>query len=117
MKGYNSDYGGNNGFGNPINGDDYNRAGSSTVGEVDSVDIVVDIHDVPRESTPNSVTQNFKNGTLSSERYYGPNGEAYLDIDYTDHGNPKTHPKVPHEHDIWFDGDGNFHRGKDNGIR
>lgn len=20
------------------------------------------------------------------------------DIDYTDHGNPKEHPKVPHEH-------------------
>ena len=25
-------------------------------------------------------------------------GRAKKDIDYTDHGNPKDHPKVPHEH-------------------
>jgi hypothetical protein len=39
------------------------------------------------------------------ERYYNQEGMAYLDIDYTDHGNPKMHPNVPHEHDIRFNGD------------
>lgn len=29
---------------------------------------------------------------------YDKNGHAQKDIDYTDHGNPKEHPKVPHEH-------------------
>lgn len=29
---------------------------------------------------------------------YDKNGRAQKDIDYTDHGNPKEHPKVPHEH-------------------
>lgn len=42
------------------------------------------------------------NGNLNSERYYDDDGKAYLDIDYTNHGNPKTHPKVPHEHKITF---------------
>ena len=28
------------------------------------------------------------------------------DIDYTDHGNPKEHPKVPHEH-TWDGSDPN----------
>ncbi len=32
------------------------------------------------------------------ERYYGADGLPEKDIDYTDHGNPKTHPKVPHIH-------------------
>ena len=78
---------------------------------------MADSHSVPTQGVPNSVTQNFKDGKLDSERYYDDNGNAYLDIDYTNHGNPKTHPNVPHEHDIWFDDDGSFHRGKDNGIR
>ncbi|MCQ2526863.1 MAG: hypothetical protein MJ130_08860 [Lachnospiraceae bacterium] len=120
MKGYNSDFGGGGGnaAGNaPVNGEDYNGAGSSSVKNVDSVNIMADSHSVPTQCTPNSVTQNFKDGKLDSERYYDDNGNAYLDIDYTNHGNPKTHHNVPHEHDIWFDDDGGFHRGKDNGIR
>ena len=30
--------------------------------------------------------------------FYDKNGRAQKDIDYTDHGNPKEHPQVPHEH-------------------
>lgn len=118
MKGYNSDYGGGSSSGStsPVNGSDYNTAGSNSVGKVDSVNIVADAHNLSTEGTPNSVTKNYKDGKLDKERYYGDDGKAYLDIDYTDHGNPKTHPKVPHEHDIWFDDDGGFHRGKDKGI-
>ena len=46
---------------------------------------MADSHSVPTQGVPNSVTQNFKDGKLDSERYY--------------------------------DDDGSFHRGKDNGIR
>lgn len=120
MKGYNNDYGGGGGSGSgsgtPVNGQDYNGAGSQSVGKVDSVNITADEHTISKTGEPNSVSQNFKGGKLESERYYDEEGNAYLDIDYSDHGNPKTHPKVPHEHDIWFDDDGGFHRGRDNGI-
>lgn len=39
------------------------------------------------------------NGKVVQRRYYDKNGNADMDIDYTDHGNPKQHPKVPHRHD------------------
>lgn len=117
MKGYNSDYGGGgNGSDGSVNGKDYNGAGSKSVGQVDTVNITSDNHSVPTKGEPNSVTKDYKDGKLSSERYYGEDGNAYLDIDYSDHGNPKTHPTVPHEHIIWFDDDGGFHRGRDKGI-
>lgn len=47
---------------------------------------------------PNSVTKKIVNGLVVSERYYDDNGNAYLDIDYTNHNNPKAHPFVPHIH-------------------
>ena len=120
MKGYNSDYNSSsetNSANLPQNGVDYNRACSNTIQNVESVYISIDAHEVAQHSTPNSVTQNFRNGILSTERYYDNKGNAYLDIDYTNHGNSKTHPNVPHEHDIWFDNDGKLHRGKDIKIR
>lgn len=116
MKGYNSDYGGGGSSDGSVNGEDFNSAGSNSVGQVDSVTITADVHSVPTTGEPNSVSKNYKNGKLDSERYYDADGNAYLDIDYSDHGNPKTHPTVPHEHDIWFDDDGGFHRGRDKGI-
>ena len=64
---------------------------------------------------PNSVTQKTINGKITSERYYDENGNAYLDIDYTDHGNPKTHPIVPHQHLITFV-NGKPKRGKDQEV-
>ena len=42
--------------------------------------------------------------SLITERYFDINGRAEYDIDYTDHGNPKSHSKVPHRHDWdWSD--------------
>lgn len=108
---------GDSGGGSLVNGKDYNSAGSSSVGKVDSVTTISNSHSVPTTSTPNSVTKNYKDGKLSSERYYGDDGKAYLDIDYSDHGNPATHPRVPHEHSISFDDNGNMHRGKEKGIQ
>ena len=48
---------------------------------------------------------------LVTERHYDSNGNAYLDIDYSDHGNSKNHPIVPHEHLIDMN-DGQFRREK-----
>lgn len=111
MKGYNSSYGGAvGGTDGSKNGEDYNSAGSSSVGKVDSVSVVADEHNLPTSGTPDSVTQNYKDGELHSERYYGPDGKPYLDIDYTDHGNSKMHPNVPHQHRIIFDDNGKMHR-------
>ena len=69
---------------------------------------------MPMESTPDSVVRNFKDGMIYNERYYGNNGLPYLDIDYSDHGNPKMHPHVPHQHEITFD-DGKMKRKKSDG--
>ena len=104
-------------LGEPVNGEDYNTAGSNSVKEVNSKITTNDLHSIPQHGTPNSVSQNYKNGNLDSERYYDSNGDAYLDIDYTDHGNPKTHPHVPHEHAISFDENGNMDRKKEKEIQ
>jgi hypothetical protein len=39
------------------------------------------------------------NGNQIGIRYFGPDGKAIRDIDLTDHGNPKAHPNVPHQHE------------------
>ena len=53
---------------------------------------------------------------FSTVGYYDEDGNAYLDIDYTDHGNPKTHPIVPHQHHIVMK-DGKPDRGKDEEVK
>jgi len=90
MKGNSSHFGG------------YNSAESSSIGVVRSeteVSISKDEHtSIPTTGKPNSVTIIKRDGKIEQERYYDGNGEPYLDIDYSDHGNPKKHPEVPHEH-------------------
>lgn len=119
MKGYNSDY---NNIGKRtegiVNGIDYNIAGSHSVGRVDNVITVINAHALHEHGIPYTVIRNYRNGKLSSERYYNNNGDAYLDIDYNNHGNSKMHPNVPHEHKIWFDKNGKMHREhNDGGIK
>ena len=62
-------------------------------------------HSLPLKSKPHSVMQKIdKRGNLITERYFDINGRSEYDIDYTDHGNPKSHSKVPHRHDWdWSD--------------
>ena len=44
-------------------------------------------------------------GNISTRRWYDSNGNAYRDVDMTNHGNSKTHPEYPHEHTWnWSDG-------------
>lgn len=96
---------------------EYNTAGSKSVKKVDSVTTLDNQHNFPMTGTPNSVTKTLKNGSLNSERYYDEKGNAYLDIDYTDHGNPTTHPHVPHEHKISFNSNGQPCRKKEEEIK
>lgn len=64
------------------------------------------------KSEPNSVTKNYKHGRMIQERYYDENGDVYLDIDYTDHNNPKYHPIVPHQHNWYRNEEGKLKRRK-----
>lgn len=50
-------------------------------------------------------------GKVVQRRYYDGKGRVRTDIDYTNHGNSKTHPKVPHRHD-WKWKNGKPVRGK-----
>lgn len=87
---------------NPKNGIDYNSAGSKSINNVIYKTITKD-KKIPMKAKSNSVKTKLGNGgKILQERYYDSHGKAYLDIDYTDHGNPKMHPHVPHEHDIHF---------------
>ncbi|MBN2981678.1 MULTISPECIES: hypothetical protein [Cohnella] len=52
-----------------------------------------------------------KDGKVIQRRYYGAGGKAEVDIDYTDHGNPKEHPKVPHRHNWNWPEGGSPYRG------
>lgn len=101
----------------PVNGKNYNLARSSSVKQVNSIVMTKNKHSIPVQGTPNSVSRNYRDGKLNSERYYGKDGKAYLDIDYTNHGNPKTHPHVPHEHSIQFDSDGHMKRKRERSIQ
>ncbi|MBT2617427.1 MULTISPECIES: RHS repeat-associated core domain-containing protein [unclassified Bacillus (in: firmicutes)] len=47
---------------------------------------------------PYSSKDLYSNGKLKQRRYYDKNGKPKIDIDYTNHGNAKQHPKVPHRH-------------------
>lgn len=60
---------------------------------------------LPKKGRPNSSKdkKNPKTGKVVQRRYYDKDGNADMDIDYTNHGNPKQHPKVPHRHD-WKNG-------------
>lgn len=69
-----------------------------------------EVHSIPYKGTPNSVFDNFKDGTLQRRRYYGNDGRPRLDIDMTDHGNSKEHPIVPHYHNWYLDEKGNLKR-------
>lgn len=56
------------------------------------------VQKVPLESVPNSVYDKIQNGKVVQRRYYGRTGKPRLDLDFTDHGNAKQHPIVPHRH-------------------
>ena len=52
--------------------------------------------------TPNSSVDilDARNGSIKTRILYDSSGAAYMDVDMTNHGNPRTHPEYPHEH-VW----------------
>lgn len=66
----------------------------------------------PAKGTPNSSVDilDKKTGEIKTRRFYGEDGRAVRDIDYTNHGNSKTHPEWPHEHIYKWNSDGTFDR-------
>ncbi len=57
-------------------------------------------HNLPLKHIPNSKIEQYDDsGKITRIRYYDENGNAYKDVDYTDHGRPDRH-KVPHTHII-----------------
>lgn len=55
--------------------------------------------DFERTGKPNSsIDRVDEKGRIITRRWYDGNGRAKKDVDFTDHGNPKTHPEVPHEY-------------------
>lgn len=56
-------------------------------------------HKLPDRGKPDSSIDRVNDkGEVITRRYYDKKGEPARDIDFTDHGNPKRHPNVPHEH-------------------
>ena len=90
----------------------YNFKGSKLVGTVNHYYHYNQGQSVPSKFKPNSVIKKIVGGYVVSERYYNNNGEEYLDIHYTCHGNPKTHPVVPHIHRWSKDENGVLKPGK-----
>ena len=84
----------------------YNSAGSKSVGIVRSK-AKTTCRPLPMTGNPYSVlTKTDNSGEIIMERYYDKDGKAYLDIDYTNHGNASLHPVIPHEHPIIWDESG-----------
>ena len=66
---------------------------------------------IKRTGKPNSsIDRVDEKGRIITRRWYDGNGRAKKDVDFTDHGNPKTHPQVPHEHTWEWDKNGNASR-------
>lgn len=76
----------------------FNPRKSTLVKRVDHIISMPWGHKIPTVFKPNSVIKKIVNGCIEQERYFDEKGETYLEIHYTNHGNPKTHPRVPHIH-------------------
>lgn len=72
-----------------------------------------EVRKVPFENKPDSVFDRIENGRVVQRRYYGKTGKPRLDIDLTDHGNPKEHKTVPHYHNWNEITDGKMKRDTD----
>lgn len=76
----------------------FNPRKSKLVGKVNHIHIAHWGYKIPTIYKPNTVIKKIVNGIIEQERYYDEKGETYLEIHYTNHGNPKAHPRVPHIH-------------------
>lgn len=67
---------------------------------------------VPSKGIPYSVYDKLQDGKIVQRRYYGRTGKPRLDIDFTNHGNSKKHPVVPHRHGWQETADGKIERSE-----
>lgn len=92
-----------------INQNEYNKEKSNLVKKVDIIEKIAIHMSLSFYRKPNSVVIRYRYGKIVSERYYNEFGEAYLDIDYTNHNKPKTHTN-PHMHRFTKNLDGSLKR-------
>jgi len=90
---------------------EFNPLKCRLVGNVERSYYIENGREIPKHYTPNSVIKKIINNCIITERYYNENGDPYLDIDYTNHGNKKHHPVVPHIH-RWNIINGKIERGR-----
>lgn len=90
----------------------FNYYDSKLVGKVTNTFISDKGIAIHRMYKPNSVSKKIINCYVVTEKNYNNKGEAYIDIDYTCHGNPKRHSYVPHIHKLVKDEAGKLIRGK-----
>lgn len=57
-----------------------------------------EVRALPFTHKKNSVIDFHIDGNVERRRFYGKTGKPKLDIDYSNHGNAKEHPIVPHAH-------------------
>lgn len=88
----------------------YNFLNSKLVMNVKHVYLLASGNKFKRYGQPDSVMKKVINGFVNIERFYNEKGEAYLDIDYSDHGSPAYHRDVPHIHRWCYDDKGNLVR-------
>lgn len=69
--------------------------------KIETEDAVVKLYDQHKpliKFESNAITEEYQEGVLTSKRYFDAAGQVYKQIDYTNHGNAKRHPYVPHIH-------------------
>ena len=97
-----------------INEEELDRLDREIRKENPNVLLALTPHTLPSIGKPNSIGRQYnEDGDLVTERVYGPDGRAQRDIDYTDHGHPKYHPDIPHQHDWDWSKEPKDRRSKD----
>lgn len=84
-------------------------------GESGGIENVSNEQDLPTfryPGKPNARYNYYQNWKLKSSRWTNSNGDPIKSRHYTNHGNPKLHPQVPHDHD-WFWKDGEWTENPD----
>lgn len=67
------------------------------------VEEMINKSSIPKEHTPYTRVDLYKNGVLHQSRWFDKNGLPIRNRDYTEHGNSTRHPIVPHDH-LWKNG-------------
>ncbi len=64
----------------------------------DKIKELHDIRSLKDHGKAMTIVDRYKDGVRVQRRWYGRDGFAVRNRDYTNHGNPKQHKIVPHDH-------------------